>query len=129
VKSASPARIYVAGEVVASGEFFSVGPNLTLLQAVARAGGLRPTGDPNHVFILRHGAGDTPIVLAVNYRAAITGTDPRADVTLAPFDVVYVPKTGIAQVYLWFNQHFQQFVPVSWGFSYEVNPFVSATKP
>jgi hypothetical protein len=26
---------------------------------------------------------------------------------------------------VWFNQHFQQFVPVSWGFAYNVNPVVN----
>lgn len=128
VKSASPSRVYVAGEVIYPGEQDSPGPPLTLVQAIARAGGLRTTGDPNHVFILRHGSGDRAIVLSTEYRAAIRGKDPSADVTLAPFDVVYVPKTGISRIYLWFNQHFQQFVPVSWGFSYNVNPVVNNGK-
>ena len=125
VKSASPARVYVGGDVVSPGEFTAQGPTLTLLQAVSRAGGLRTTGDENHVFILRHATGGKPVVLAANFRAAMTGIDPAADVTLAPFDVVYVPRTGIAQIYVWFNQHFQQFVPVSWGFSYNVNPVLN----
>ena len=110
VKSASPAKVYVAGEVVTPGEFSTEGPTLTLLQAVARAGGLRTTGDETHVFILRHAAGGRPVVLSADYRGAMTGTAPAADVQLAPFDVVYVPRSGIAQVYVWFNQHFQQFV-------------------
>ncbi len=125
VKSASPARVYVAGDVVSPGEFTTQGPTLTLLQAVARAGGLRTTGDDTHVFIVRHATGNRPLVLSVDYRAAMTGTNPAADVVLAPFDVVYVPRTGIAQIYVWFNQHFQQFVPVNWGFSYNLNPLVS----
>ncbi len=125
VKTASPARIYVAGDVVSPGEFTTQGATLTLLQAVARAGGLRTTGDQNHVFIVRHEAGNRPLVLAADYRAAMTGIDPAADVALAPFDVVYVPRSGIAQIYVWFNQHFQQFVPVNWGFSYNLNPLVS----
>ena len=37
-------------------------------------------------------------------------------------DVVYVPRTGIAEVYKYFNQYVQQFVPISWGFSYIVAP-------
>jgi polysaccharide export outer membrane protein len=125
VKSASPSRVYVAGEVVAPGELDTQGPNLTLLQAIARAGGLRTAGDPDHIFILRHGPADTPVVLAADYRGASTGTTPAADIRLAPFDIVYVPRTGIGQAYIWFNQHFQQFVPVSWGFSYNLNPVVS----
>ncbi len=127
VKTASPARVYVAGEVVSPGEFTTQGPTLTLLQAVARAGGLRTAGDEAHVFILRHDTGGRPLVLSADYRGAMTGTDPAADVQLSPFDVVYVPRTGIGQIYVWFNQHFQQFVPVNWGFSYNVNPVVNNT--
>jgi polysaccharide export outer membrane protein len=128
VKTPSPARVFVAGEVVFPGEYDSTGAPLTLLQAVARAGGLRPTGDPSHVFVVRHAPGDRAVVYAAANRAAATGTAPAADITLAPFDIVYVPKSGVSQVYLWFNQHFQQFVPVSWGFSYNVNPYVNNTK-
>ena len=124
VKNFSPARVYVAGEVVAPGEFITSGPALTLVQAVARAGGLRTSGDPDHVFVLRRGDGDRPDVFAVDYRAVMEGGRASADVRLAPFDVVYVPRTGTSAAYLWFNQHVQQFVPVSWGFSYNVNPLV-----
>ena len=125
VKSASPPRIFVSGEVVSPGEFSSDSPAPTLLQAVAKAGGLRTTGDENHVFILRRGLGDAPVVLAADYRGAMSGAHPAADVRLAPFDVVYVPRSGISQLYVWFNQHVQQFVPVSWGFSYNVNPLIT----
>ena len=38
----------------------------------------------------------------------------------APYDVVYVPKTGIAEVFDFFQQYLLNFVPVSWGFSYVV---------
>jgi len=31
-----------------------------------------------------------------------------------------VPKTGVAEVFDWFNQYFLQFVPVTWSFSYVV---------
>jgi polysaccharide export outer membrane protein len=125
VKTPSPARVFVAGEVIYPGEQDTQGAPLTLLQAVAKAGGLRPTGDPSHVFILRHGNGDKAVVLSTDYHGAVTGKDAGADVALAPFDVVYVPKSGVARVYVWFNQHFQQFVPVSWGFAYNVNPVVN----
>jgi polysaccharide export outer membrane protein len=129
VKTPSPARIFVAGEVTFPGEYDYSGAPFTLLQAVAKAGGLRPMGDQTHVFIIRHAAGDQAITLAASYRDAIAGKAPSADVTLAPFDIVYVPKSGISQIYVWFNQHFQQFVPVSWGFSYNVNPYVNNPKP
>ncbi len=128
VRSPQPTRVYVAGEVLIPGELSTAGPPPTLLQAVSRAGGLRPTGDPDAVFVVRHGNNDRPQVIRTDYAAAATGGNPAADLLLAPFDVVVVPKTGIARVYLWVNQHIQQFVPVTWGFAYNLNPVVNNTQ-
>jgi polysaccharide biosynthesis/export protein len=127
VKSFAPTRIYVGGEVNTPGEFINVGPTLTLSQAVARAGGHKVRGDSGAVFIIRRGPDDTPQFLSTNYNAVIKGRDPLADVRLAPYDVVYVPKTGIAEVFDFFNQYLLQFVPISWGFSYVVNPGTAGT--
>jgi polysaccharide biosynthesis/export protein len=121
VKSFAPTRIYVGGEVNTPGEFINVGPTLTLSQAIARAGGHKVRGDEQAVFIIRRGPNDVPQFLSTKYNAVIHGRDALADVRLAPYDVVYVPKTGIAEVFDFFNQYLQQFVPVSWGFSYIVN--------
>lgn len=128
VKQAAPQPVYVAGEVVAAGEFTTTGPPLTLLQAVARAGGLRTTGDPDRVLIVRRGAENRPTIFSTRYSDAFSGRDAGADVALQAYDVVVVPRTDIAEVYLWVNQHVQQFLPVSWGFSYNVSPLVGAAK-
>ncbi len=122
VKSFAPTRIYVGGEVNNPGEFVDVGPNLTLSQAIARAGGVKMmTSDDNKVFIIRRGPGDVPQFLSTRYNAVMWGSDPSADVRLAPYDVVYVPRSGAAEVYRFFYTNLLQFVPVSWGFSYVVN--------
>ena len=128
VKTYAPIRVYVAGEVISPGEITSGGPPPTLLQAVARAGGARLSGDTTHVLIVRRGDGNRPTVFSTRYADALSGRDPAADVALQPYDVVIVPKTGVAEVYAWVNQHIQQFVPVSWGFSYNVDPFVNTNK-
>jgi polysaccharide export outer membrane protein len=121
VKSFAPLRIYVGGEVSNPGEFINVGPALTLSQAIARAGGAKPGGDAHAVFIIRRGPNDVPQFLRTEYASVIHADNPLADVRLAPYDVVYVPRTGVAEVFMFFNQYVQQFVPVSWGFSYLVN--------
>jgi len=120
VKSFAPTRIYVGGEVTNPGEMINVGPTLTLSQAIARAGAHKVRGDTDLIYVIRRGPGDVPQYLSVRYNDLIKGRDAAADVRLAPFDVVYVPKTGVAEVFDWFNQYFQQFLPVSWGFSYNV---------
>ena len=39
------------------------------------------------------------------------------------------PRTGIAEVYKYFNQYFQPFVPLNWGFSYVLSPAGSSVVP
>lgn len=60
VKSFAPTRTYVAGEVATPGEYITVGPNLTLSQAIARAGGLKASAAAGKIFILRRGPHDEP---------------------------------------------------------------------
>jgi polysaccharide export outer membrane protein len=125
LKSFAPTRVYVGGEVNTPGEFITVGPTLTLSQAIARAGGLKLSSQDSKIFIIRRGAGDRPQFLATQYDGVQHATSD-ADVRLAPYDVVYVPKSGIAEVYKFYNQYIQQFANPSFGFSYIVAPEAGA---
>lgn len=111
VRSFAPNRVYVLGEVRNPGEFITVGPNLTMLQAVSRAGGLANTADPNNVVIIRRGVTETPQAFAADFKAAASGTDATADIRLAPYDVVFVPRSDAGDAYLDFQQYWQQFFP------------------
>jgi protein involved in polysaccharide export with SLBB domain len=121
LRSFAPTRIYVGGEVNNPGEFITVGPTLTLSQALARAGGLKfTTSDETKIFLIRRGPNDVPEFLSTRFDAVMWGKDPSADVRLAPYDVVFVPRTTVAEVFRFFQTYLLQFVPVSWGFSYVV---------
>lgn len=122
VRSFAPTRVYVAGEVNTPGEFITVGPTLTLSQAIARAGGTKLSSDDTSVFIIRRGTGDKPEFLSTSWKALRQARNPDADVRLAPYDVVYVPKLGIAEVYQFYNQYIGQFANPNFGFSYLLNP-------
>jgi polysaccharide biosynthesis/export protein len=123
IRSFAPTRIYVSGEVATPGEFIVIGPALTLTQAIARAGGILNSGRSSEIVILRRGAGEKTEVFKANYEAATQGADPTKDARLAPYDVVFVPKTGVAQAYQGFNQYLQQFVAPTAGISatYNIN--------
>jgi polysaccharide export outer membrane protein len=130
VKSFAPTRIYVGGEVTNPGEFINVGPNLTLSQAIARAGGLKiMTANEDKVFIIRRGPNDVPEFLSARLQDVMWGKNAASDVRLAPYDVVYVPRSGSAEVYRFLNNYLLQFVPVNWGFSYIVNNPASSVVP
>jgi polysaccharide export outer membrane protein len=128
VHSFAPNRVYVAGEVNTPGEFVTVGPNLTLSQAIARAGGVKLSAAQGRVFVIRRGPNDKPQALQVNYLDVISGKDPAADVRLAQYDVVYVPRTGVYEAWTFWNQWVQSWVPFNWGFSYNINPVAQTGK-
>jgi polysaccharide export outer membrane protein len=115
VKSFAPSKIYVLGEVETPGEMITVGPNMTLLQALARAGGLRNSADEQNIMIFRKGAGEKTEMYRADYKGATDGVSPAQDVRLAAYDVVFVPRTGVADAYKSYQQNIQQFLPASLG--------------
>lgn len=120
VRSYAPNRVYVLGEVQNPGELVSVGPNMTLLQALARAGGVRNSADTEEILIFRRGSGDKPEVYRADYNAATEGGLPTEDIRLASYDVVFVPRTAVADAYIAWQQNVQQFLPTSFGLGYSV---------
>ena len=122
VKSFAPTRFYVTGEVQRAGEFINVGPNLTFMQAIARAGGLTNTASIDDIVILRRGTGNSGQVFKADFHAASSGQDPRADVRLAPYDVVFVPRSGIGNLGLHYDQYVRQFINPNFTLGYQLNP-------
>lgn len=121
VRTFMPTRVYVLGEVENPGEVVSVGPNLSLLQAFARSGGLKNSADSNQIIIIRREADAAPKAYHADYDLASNGKDPSNDVRLAPHDIVFVPRTGVANVYVNYEQFVRQFIPTSFGLSYQLN--------
>jgi len=122
VRSFAPIRIYVSGEVNTPGEYVVVGQALTLTQAIARAGGIKNSGVQDKILVIRRGAGETPQTYVANYYAATQLGDSTQDARLAPDDVIFVPRSGVALSYAKFQQNFQQFISTgsSVGASYAI---------
>lgn len=130
LKTFAPTRIYVGGEVANPGESITAGLSPTLSQAIARAGGLK-SGHADRVFIIRRGPDDVPQFFSARLRDVMRAHDPEAqepeaDARLAPYDVVYLPRDGAAEVHRFLNESLVQLVPVIWGFSYTVNQDAAA---
>jgi polysaccharide biosynthesis/export protein len=121
VRSFAPIRVYVSGEVNTPGEFVVVGQAPTLTQAIARAGGIKNSGEGDKVLIIRRGAGEKGKVFLANYDGATQGGNPALDARLAPYDVVFVPKSGAAQAYKGYEQYVKQFISPSIGVGYSIN--------
>ncbi len=112
LRSFAPNRVYVNGEVNNPGEFITVGPNLTLTQAISRAGGVKFSADRTKVFIIRRTEKDKPRAYHVDYYGVITGRNPDGDIRLAQYDIVYVARTPIGDAYQAVNQYLLQFFPI-----------------
>ncbi len=117
VRSFSSQRVYVDGEVNQPGELEIVG-SLTLLQAIARAEGFTELAKVRQLIVIRREADGRPRTIPVDVRELRQGRD--RDLTLKPFDVVYVPRTRIANVNQWIDQYIRKSIPVSFGFRIDV---------
>lgn len=120
VQGGASQRVFVGGEVVRPGVQALLGP-LTVLQAVMVAEGLKDGAKPSQVLVLRRGPAGERKVLSVDLSAAISGRDLSQDLALQAYDVVVVPRSGIADLGLWVDQYIRRVIPFSLGFSYTIN--------
>lgn len=118
VRGFSAQRVYVDGEVTRPGIVVLTG-SMTLLQAISQAGGLKDTARREEIVIMRRGGGDSKLVTTmVDLNKVLDGTDPSQDLTLNPFDVVYVPKSSVANMNLWIDQYLRKNIPIPFSMGY-----------
>jgi protein involved in polysaccharide export with SLBB domain len=116
IVNSSSAHIFVGGEVGGSGSTLVgsgtgvrelLGPT-TVLQAITLAGGFRDTGDRHLVILVRRDENNKPLYMTLDIQKAIDGSDPSQDIYVQAYDIILVPKTGIADVDVWMNQYIGQ---------------------
>lgn len=93
-------KVFVLGEV-SRPHTLVLRPGVTLLEAVAQAGGFTRDAKKTSVMVVRGGLAD-PTLLTVDIDKLTRGEGPR-DMALEPGDVVYVPRTFIADVVRFFQ--------------------------
>ncbi len=123
VRSYTPQRVYVAGEVNRQG-LVDLSPDMTALEAVIQAEGLKETADPAAAIVIRKGPGNEPVPIRINLKKALRGDPSHAGFKLQASDIVYVPKTFIAEANKFVNQYVERlllFRGISLGFSYELH--------
>ncbi|MDR3556657.1 MAG: polysaccharide biosynthesis/export family protein [Syntrophobacteraceae bacterium] len=102
-------RVYVGGEVKKPGSVLMPG-EMTALEAVMDAGGFnRQTAEAGNVIVVRNIAGNM-IGMSVDLKGALKGERTRP-FFLEPRDIVYVPRTHIADIDLWVEQHLWKLLP------------------
>ncbi len=83
-------RFVVNGNVEHPG-VFSSSHYVTVVEAIAMAGGPNRFGSPELAVIIRSGAGGKARRIPINYPAILTGVHPEQDLTVLPADTIYIP--------------------------------------
>lgn len=121
-------RIFVFGEVAAPGIVRPTG-QLTVLQAIASAGGHLPTGSLSGVKVLYWSADDNqPRLRTVNLQRVIHELRVEEDMVLPGNSTVYVPPTGITKANRFIDQYLKQlflFNGTSIGINYQLNDTIN----
>lgn len=123
VRSLADQRYYVGGEVANPGLVTMQG-KVDVLQAVISAGGLKETASPQSVIVIRKGQKGKPVPYRVNLKNCLYRTHDAADFILQPNDIVYVPKSFIANADQFVDQYIAKLLlvrGVGLGFNYELH--------
>lgn len=115
---AAPLKVFVGGEVGNPGIFDMAG-DADALRAIIQAGDFKPSADRSQVIIIRRGPAGRGMMRRADL---LTGLKTGASdlVPLRRFDIIYVPRSGVANAGLFVQQYFRDLIPIQFGFSYAV---------
>ncbi len=120
VKTFEAQKVFVDGQVATPGMVKLTGP-MTILQSIASAGGLKDSARDSEVLVIRRNALRKPFVIRVDLARAMNGLDMSQDILLEPYDIVYVPKSFIANVNTWVDLYLRRNIPINMGLYYDLN--------
>lgn len=115
---AAPLKVFVGGEVKNPGVQDLIGDG-DALRAVIQAGDFLNSSDRRKVIILRRGPDGRGMIRTVNLQKGLTSGAAEL-IPLRRFDIVYVPKSGVANATLFVQQYFRDLSPIQFGFNYAI---------
>ncbi|WP_421992901.1 polysaccharide biosynthesis/export family protein [Roseococcus sp.] len=121
-EEAAASQIFVGGMVKRSGAFPLTGRR-GVMEAVFLAGGFEPEARMNEVVLIRRDRQNRPMLRTVNLQGFAQSASANDDVPLYPGDIVFVPRTRIAEVALWVDQAINKTIPFNRAFSYTLNAY------
>jgi len=105
-------KIFVLGEVNRPGVYPFEG-RVSVLDAISKAAGYKEdTAALKSIILIRRGYSLNPKALRVNIYDVIAKGDVKQDIFLEPADIVFVPKTFIANIDTFIDQFFTKTDPV-----------------
>lgn len=113
--------VYMAGQVARPGNFKLVG-RPGVLEAVAMAGGFTEEARMDEVVLVRRQPeGPRPMLRLVNILAFLEAKEGSGvDVPLLPGDIIFVPRSPIADTNLWIELFVNRTLPFNRGTNYNI---------
>ncbi|MFH1219810.1 MAG: polysaccharide biosynthesis/export family protein [Candidatus Eisenbacteria bacterium] len=115
VDKSSYQQVFIFGEVARPGAYDLRGP-MTVLDAIASAGGLTSLGKKDSVVLIRKSKGEEFTGTKINLGKILDGHGSNA--YMMARDVVYVPRSTIADIDLFVDQFFGRLLPVWYFYIY-----------
>jgi polysaccharide export outer membrane protein len=119
-RTIGPTRVLVGGEVRNPGVFEYTG-RIGVVEALFTAGGFEDTANRSSVVLLRRSETDEPMLKVIDVASILSGTGLDGDVPLQQYDIVFVPKSAVAEVGTFVDLYITRILPFNRGFSYSVS--------
>jgi protein involved in polysaccharide export with SLBB domain len=120
LEEAGGSLVMVGGSVNRPGAYPLAGRR-GALELILLAGGFDAEARMEEVVLIRRGPGDRPMVRTIDVRGFVQGGDTTGDVPVLPSDIVFVPRSRVAEANLWVDQNINRMLPFSRSFGYAIN--------
>lgn len=107
-------KAYVGGEVMTP-SIINLTNNMTPLQAILHVGGFRETAKVSSVLVISKASDGSPAVRRIDLKPVLDGEAPDNSLCLRPDDIVYVPKTFIAEANKFVREYITSMIPGTLG--------------
>lgn len=118
LEDAVSAKVYIGGMVERPGPYNLAEMRNGTLQSILTAGGFTEEARTGQVAIIRRGADNMPMLKLVNVKDIIQTGFTLDDVQLVAGDIIYVPRSSIAELNVWIDQFINNVVPFQRSFNY-----------
>jgi protein involved in polysaccharide export with SLBB domain len=103
-------KVYVMGEVQKPGGYL-VERDMTVTQAIVLAGGFNRSAKKNSVLLIRKQPNGQLYAARINLKHILSATPQAMDEQIQALDIVYVPRTFVANIDEFMNQFFDIIMP------------------
>ncbi len=103
-------KVYVLGEIQKPGGY-QIERGMTVTQAIALAGGFKRTASRGSVLLIRKGADGNVSARRINMKTFLSAHPNSQNQLLKAMDIIYVPRTFIANLDVFLNQFFDLILP------------------